>query len=74
MKEGRKKKKGRGESERLTPPGKEDLFVRRLCLSFVLFSCFVVPSSFLCEHSLHSPSPHLTAPPSLYLVSAFIIN
>ena len=75
-KAGRKEEeKVRRESERLTPPGKEDLFVRRLHLSFVLFPCYVVPLSFfLCERSLLPPSHHLTALPSLNLLSTFIIN
>lgn len=47
---------GRRESERLTPPGKEDLFVRRLCISFVFISMLCRAFKFLCEHSLHSPS------------------
>jgi hypothetical protein len=39
---GSKKKR---KSERLTPPGKEDLFVIRLYFSFVLFPFFALPSS-----------------------------
>jgi hypothetical protein len=61
-KEGRKEEEtGRRESERLTPPGKEDLFVRRLCISFVFISMLCRAIKFLCEHSLRSPSLHLTA-------------
>lgn len=61
----RSRKEGVGETERLTPPGKQDLFVVFILFYFHTLSCLQV--SFFCEH--HSLC--LVLPPSL---TSLIIN
>jgi hypothetical protein len=59
--EGRSNRGNRREWERLSPPGKEHLFVIRFCFSFVLFPCFVLPLGSFFYVNIHSPSISLSS-------------